>query len=314
MDYILGLDGGGTNTVVRIATASGTKIAEAGSGSTSYKSVGIKKATENLNHIVFSAIKKIGSPENIHFKSSCFGFAGNNTEEDIKIYTGIVFNDKLVGHLDKKKTLICNDTIIGLEAGSNKKNKIIIIAGSGSNCYGVNEDGKKVQATGWDYILADEGSGYQTALKALKAVMKAYDGRGEKTLLSSTILKDLNLKSIVDLNDWVYNKPFSKGRISALSKTVCRTAQMGDKISINILTEEAEEAVISVTTVANKLGFKDKDFDLIFVGGVFKCKKFFKNLVIIRLKKDFPGINFLPLLTDPVEGAIRIALKRLEDF
>ena len=311
MNYILGVDGGATNTAVLIENTSGDKIAEAVSGPTSYKSVGISKATENLNSVVLSAIKKIKSPDNIYFISSCLGFAGNNTEEDEKIYTSIVFNNKLADRLDKKKTFICNDTIIGLEAGSRKKNKIIVIAGSGSNCYGVNEGGKKVKTTGWDYILADEGSGYQTALKALKAVIKAYDGRGEKTLLSETVLKELNLKDIIDLSRWAYNSPFSKGRISSLSKTVCKTAQMGDKISIDILSEEAGEVVLSVTTVANKLGFKNNDFDLVFVGGMFRCKKFFKNLVISRLKENFPGINFLPLLADPVEGAVRLAIERL---
>jgi N-acetylglucosamine kinase-like BadF-type ATPase len=314
MNYILGVDGGGTNTEVRIATVSGDKIAEAVSGSSSYKSVGISKAIENLNSGVFKAIKKVKSPEDIYFISSCLGFAGNNTEEDKKIYTGIVFNNKLTGYLDQQKTVICNDTIIGLEAGSKKKNKIIIIAGSGSNCLGVNEDGKQVKVSGWDYILADEGSGYQTGLKALKAVMKAYDGRGEKTLLSGTILEELNLKDILDLSKWAYDMPFSKDRISALSKTVCMTAQMGDRISIDILTEEVEEVVISVTTVADKLGFKNKDFDLVFVGGMFKCKKHFKDPVISRLKSEFTGINFLPLLTDPVEGAIKIAIERLKDF
>ena len=311
MNYILGVDGGGTKTEVRIADTSGANVAEAASGSTSYKSIGINKATENLNSVVFRAMKKIKSPDDIYFISSCFGFAGNNTKEDEKIYTGIVFNGKLEGRLNKKKTFICNDTVIGLEAGSRKKNKIIVIAGSGSNCYGVNEDGKKVKTTGWDYVLADEGSGYQTALKALKAVMKAYDGRGEKTLLSRTVLEELDLKDITDLNKWAYTRPFSKGRISALSETVCKTAQKGDKISIDILSGEAEEAVLSVSTVANKLGFKNKDFDLVFVGGMFRCKKFFRNLVTSRLEENFPGINFLPLLADPVEGAVKIAIERL---
>ncbi len=314
MNYILGVDGGGTKTVVRIVTVSGRKIAGAVSKSSSYKSVGIGEAIENLNDGVFNSIKKIKSLKDIYFISSCLGFAGNNTEEDKKIYTGIVFNNKLAGYLDRQKTVIYNDTTIGLEAGSNKKNKIIIIAGAGSNCLGVNEYGKKVKASGWDYILADEGSGYQIGLKALKAVMKAYDGRGEKTLLSRIILEELNLKDILDLNKWVYGRPFSKERISALAKAVCMTAQMGDKISIDILSKEAEEAVISVTAVANKLGFKNKDFDLVFVGGLFKCEKYFKNPVISRLKIDFPGINFLPLLTDPVEGAIKIAIERLKNF
>ena len=115
--------------------------------------------------------------------------------------------------------MIYNDTRIGLEAGSSSKNKIIVIAGTGSNCFGVNEEGKEAKANGWDYILADEGSGYKVSIKGLRAVMRDYDGRGEKTLLSKTILDELGFKNILDLSEWAYKKPFSKEKLGSLAKT-----------------------------------------------------------------------------------------------
>jgi len=309
MDYILGVDGGGSKTTVQIADISGKKITQTVSRPSSCKSVGISQAIENLNAGILSAIKNLKSSKGIYFISSCFGFAGNNTKEDLKIYREVVFNKKLTGCLNPKKSIIFNDTRIGLEAGSDSKNKIILIAGTGSNCFGVNEEGKQAGANGWDYILADEGSGYEVSIKALRAVMRAYDGRSSETLLSRTILKELGLQDVLDLTKWAYNEPFSKDKIGLLAKTVCMTAGMGDKISINILAEEAEEAAISVITVAHKLGFEKKDFDLVFVGGLFRCRKRFKNVLISKLRKSFPGINFIPLVANPVEGAIKLAKK-----
>jgi len=314
MEYILGVDGGGSKTTVHIADIGGRVISQGFSGSSSYKSVGINRAIENLNTAVFDAIKNLKTSEAIYFISSCFGFAGNDAGEDSKTYRKIVFNNKLRSYLNSKGTIICNDTRIGLESGSENKNKIIIIAGTGSNCFGINEDGRQVKASGWDFILADEGSGYEVGLKALKAVMRAYDGRGEKTLLSKTILEELNLKETLDLTKWAYDESFSKHKIGALAKTVCKTAEMGDKVSIDMLDEEACEAAISVITVAHKLGFEKKDFDLIFVGGLFKCKKYFKNILISRLREKFPHINFKPLIGNPVKGAIKLAVERLKDF
>jgi len=307
MNYLLGVDGGGSKTTVHIADIGGRVISQGFSGSSSYKSVGIDRAIENLNTAVFDAAGSLKTSEAIYFISSCFGFAGNDAGEDSKTYRKIVFNKELGGYLDPKRTIICNDTRIGLESGSENKNKIILIAGTGSNCFGINEDGKEAGASGWDFILADEGSGYEVGLKALKAVMRAYDGRGEKTLLSKTILKELNLKEILDLTKWVYDGPFSKHKIGVLAKTVCKTAEMGDKVSIDILAEEAYEAAISVIAVADKLGFKDKDFDLVLVGGLFKCEKYFKNILINRLRENFPKITFMPLVENPAEGAIKMA-------
>ncbi len=309
--YILGVDGGGTKTTAQIADTSGKKIAQAVSGSSSHKSVGMKRAIENLNIAVFNAITSLNVSNSINFISSCFGFAGNNTGKDPETYKEIVFNSKLNSYLNSKRTIICNDSRIGLEAGSESKNKIILIAGTGSNCFGVNKAGKQAGAAGWDYILADDGSGYQVGLKALRAIIKAYDGRGRKTLLSKTILKEIKLKNISDLIEWVHKQPFSKAKIGELAKTVCITAGVGDEVSIDILSQEAEEAVISVITVAHKLGFEDRIFDLVLVGGLFKCEKYFKNIVMNKLKESFSKINFIPLTGDPVEGAIKLAIKGL---
>ena len=311
--YILGVDGGGSKTTTQIADTSGKKIAQAVSGSSSYKSVGMKKAIENLNTAVFNAMKNLNVSKNINFTSSCFGFAGNNnsTGKDPEVYREMVFNEKLSNYLNSERTIICNDTRIGLEAGSKNKNKMILIAGTGSNCFGINEDGKQAGATGWDYILADEGSGYQVGLKALRMIIRAHDGRGKKTLLSKTILKEIKLKNILELTEWAYEILFSKAKIGELAKTVCITAGMGDEVSIDILTQEVEEAVTSVITVAHKLGFENKNFDLILVGGLFKCKKYFRNILINRLKENLSKINFVPLTRNPVEGAIKIAIERL---
>ena len=311
MDYILGVDGGGTRTIVQVADLSGEVVAESESGSSNYKSVGIKIAKENINKAVFKVIDLLNNSKEFTFKNACFGLSGNDSCEDRDIYHKIIFDSKIKDYLNPASTIICNDTRIGLAAGSNSKNGIMIICGTGSNCYGINEEGKEAKVNGWDYILGDEGSGYAVGIKALRALMKAYDGRGENTLLFKTILEDLNIKNVSELIRWAYIDSFSKDKIAAIAKTVCRTAEMGDRISIKILEEEATEAVNSVTVVANKLNMADKKFDLVFVGNLFKCEKYFKSVLMKKLKSKFTQINFMPLTEKPVEGAIKLALGNL---
>lgn len=311
MDYVLGVDGGGTKTSVQIADSTGRLMVENESGSSNYKSVGTENAKININSAILGAIRNMASSDKIIFKSSCFGLAGNDSYKDINIYHKIIFNSKIKHYLNPSKTIICNDTRIGLAAGSSSGNGIMIICGTGSNCFGINEKGKEAKANGWDYILGDEGSGYEVGIKALRALMRAYDGRGGATLLSKTILEDLSIGSVLELIEWTYSSPFSKDEIAAIARTVCRTAEMGDEVSIEILEGEVEEAFISIVTVANKLGLADKNFDLVFVGNVFKCEKYFKAVLIKKLKGKFPKINFKPLTKKPVEGAIKLALENL---
>jgi N-acetylglucosamine kinase-like BadF-type ATPase len=310
MGYILGIDGGGTKTKAVIASLEGKVLAESTAGASSFNSVGKTKAAENLNQAVFSAAEKLGMGD-ISFKSAGFGFAGLNVEEDLKIYKSIVFNEKLKVNLNQEKVFICNDTRIGLEAGSSAKNKIIIIAGTGSNCFGINEAGQQAGCTGWDYILADEGSGIEVSIKALRAVMRAYDGRGEKTMLSRAVLDDLGIDNEEGIVGWTYGEAFSKERLGRFARLVCDCAGRGDRISQKILEDEAAESILSVSTVVNKLGLKDNEFDLVFVGGMFKCEEYFKNIVMGGLEKKYKGISFKPLVAEPVQGAIKLALNNL---
>ena len=70
MNYLLGVDGGGSKTTVQIADIDGRVISQSVSGSSNYKSVGINRAIENLNMGVFKAIKNLKTSEAIYFISS----------------------------------------------------------------------------------------------------------------------------------------------------------------------------------------------------------------------------------------------------
>lgn len=154
----MGIDGGGTKTVVQIADLCGNVIIENESGSSNYKGVGIESTKVNINSAILGAIRKLEISQRIVFKSACFGISGCDSDEDVEIYKKIIFGSKLRNYLSPSKAIIFNDTKIGLAAVSDSPNGIIIICGTGSNCYGVNEKGKEAKANGWDYILGDEGS------------------------------------------------------------------------------------------------------------------------------------------------------------
>jgi len=312
LNYLLGVDGGGTKTTIAVADLNGKIILEKVTGSANFKSIGIEGAGKNFVYGINSVIEELENQGcRPYFASSCFGLAGLNTSYDKAVYADILLSKIMPSDIDLKKAVLCNDTVIGLAAGSMNRNRVIIICGTGANCYGINEEGMEAKANGWDYILADEGSGLSMGLRTLRAVMRAYDGRGEETLLTGEIFKFLNMNSIEELNRWTYNEAFSKDRFASLSLPLCNTAEMGDKVAIKILGEEAGEVIINVSTVVKRLNLENKNFDLVFVGNNFKCIKYFKKIILKRLKESFPNINYIPLTGRPVEGAIRLALENL---
>jgi len=313
MQYILGVDGGGTKTSVSIADLRGNVFLEKILGTTNFKSSGLSKSIDNFEKGILEIALELSSrdKESPLFISSFFGLAGLNTKYDREIFEKIIFAEKVKPFLNQNKAVLCNDTIIGLAAGSMKKNRIIIICGTGSNCYGINEYGQEAKANGWDYILGDEGAGIEMGIKTLRAVMRAYDGRGPKTILTEYVFDYLKISGINGLNRWAYDQPFTKDRFASLSLALCNASEKGDKAAIEILKQAAGEIVISISAVADKLALKDKDFDLVFVGNNFKCKEHFKDVITAELKEKYIKINFIPLTSRPVEGAIKLALQNV---
>jgi len=312
LDYILGVDGGGTKTMIAVADLDGKIIIEKSIGSINFKSIGVEGAAKNFISGITPVIKELeNNGSRPYFKSSYFGLAGLNTSYDKVVCVKIVLNNSISSYLNLQKAVLCNDTVIGLAAGSMNKNKVIIICGTGSNCYGINEEENEAKANGWDYILGDEGSGISMGIKTLRALMQAYDGRGDETLLTGTVFECLNINSIDELNRWTYDETFSKDRFASLSLPLCTTAEMGDKVAIRILKEEAEEVIKNVSAVVKRLHLENREFDLVFVGNNFKCIKYFQKIILKKLKDSFSNINFIPLTTKPVIGAIRLALKNL---
>ncbi|KAG9157980.1 hypothetical protein Leryth_000161, partial [Lithospermum erythrorhizon] len=114
------------------------------------------------------------------------------------------------------KLFVQNDAVAALASGTmGKLHGCVLIAGTGTIAYGFTEDGREARAAGAGPILGDWGSGYGIAAQALTAVVRAHDGRGPCSALTSIILETLNLTSPDELVGWVYSDP-SWARIAAL--------------------------------------------------------------------------------------------------
>ncbi|MCH88766.1 N-acetyl-D-glucosamine kinase-like, partial [Trifolium medium] len=116
--------------------------------------------------------------------------------------------------------------------------------------------------------------GYGISAQALTAVIRAHDGRGPSTMLTSSILQALGLSSAEELIGWTYADP-SWARIAALVPVVVSCAEAGDDVANKILLESAQELASSVKAVVGRLGLCGQDgkdaFPLVLVGGVLEA-------------------------------------------
>jgi len=305
--YFLGIDGGGTKTHFALADQDGNILARAKTGQMNVHNASEKEIKDHLKQGWRLICEQAHITPATHLAGIAAGLAGLDAPQDFaeaKQVFAAFFKRQKPRHV----TLV-NDTVIGLFAGSQEKNAIAVIGGTGSNCYGHNARGKQAWAGGLDYLLSDEGSGYEMGVKALKASAKSADGRGPKTKLESMILKHFRVKTIRELIPLVYGHGFGKFDIGQIALLVEKAALAGDKIAKQIAQEAANELLLLVRTVAQKLAFtKSTVFDVVMIGGVLQHDPIVTRVFKKGLKISFPKARPIIPQSDPVMGAVRLAL------
>src|SRR6478736_4593829 len=176
---VLGIDAGGTKTVCLLADEDGRVRASARGPGANLAALGELEVEKVLYDVMEQTLASQSEVPAV----ICLGIAGVDRAEDAAIIRSIM---RRIGN--KAPVLVVNDALIALEAGAGDGPGIVLIAGTGSICYGRNERGQAARAGGWGYILADEGSGWWMGQRAIQAVMRQADGRGPATSLTSRVL------------------------------------------------------------------------------------------------------------------------------
>ncbi|KAJ4980265.1 hypothetical protein NE237_031102 [Protea cynaroides] len=317
-DVVLGLDGGTTSTVcvcMPLIPFSDQLpdplpvLARAVSGCSNHNSVGETAARETLEQVMAEALSKSGSNQSA-VRAVCLAVSGVNHPTDQQRVLNWL-REIFPSHV---KLFVQNDALAALASGTmGELHGCVLIAGTGTIAYGFTEDGKEARAAGAGPILGDWGSGYGIAAQALTAIVRAHDGRGPQTILTSSILHELDLSSPDELIGWTYADP-SWARIAALVPVVVTCAEAGDEVAHKILLDSAEELSESVKAVVRRLGLCGEDgkgsFPLVMVGGVLEANKMWDigKEVVKRILKDYPGAHPIRPKVEPAVGAALLAL------
>jgi N-acetylglucosamine kinase-like BadF-type ATPase len=305
--YVIGVDGGGTKTVAALADSEGKILKLAKAGPSNFRNIGMKTAIKNIT----LALKKV-LPEKGKVFSTFVGLAGVKEEYKFhkeKIKKEILKTKKISKAL-KGKIEIGSDQIVAFRSGTNKREGVVLIAGTGCAARGWKKE-REAKTSGWGW-LNDEGSGFWVGQKGFQAVLKDLDKRGPKTKITNLIFKKWKIKKKEDILKRVYSKN-SVSEISLISKIVDEAAKRKDKIAISILTEAGKELALATNTVIKRLNFQKQKFPLVLVGSMFDSK-FVLNTVKKEIKKTAPEVEFIRPKIEPVVGAVRLAIEKVKKW
>jgi glucosamine kinase len=297
--FVLGIDAGGTKTVCLVADEQGHVLGSARGPGANLATLGELEVEKVLHEVMEQAmVGQSGVPAVI-----CLGIAGVDRAEDAAIIRSIM---RRIGN--KAPVLVVNDALIALEAGAGDGPGIVLIAGTGSICYGRNERGQAARAGGWGYILADEGSGWWMGQRAIQAVMRQADGRGPATLLTPRVLAHFGVTDAAMLVFEVYYHDPRRRLIAGLGPAVQASVDEGDPVAREIVGEAAGELALAARSVAEKLEMRGAQFPLVLSGGAFRVVTSLLADLTIRVAEVVPRGQPRLLDVEPAMGAVRLAV------
>jgi N-acetylglucosamine kinase-like BadF-type ATPase len=298
--HVLGIDAGGTKSVCYFADADGNVIGEGRGGGANLQAHGELEVEKVLHAIIEDALGDGG----IRPDAVCLGIAGVDREDDERIMRALM---RRLGFRDR--TLVVNDALLALVAGVGREAGLVLIAGTGSIAYGVNDAGFAARAGGWGHVLGDEGSGYWIGREALRAVVREADGRGPRTRLTPLVLEHLRIARVDGLVREVYDQAVRRKVVHALGPLVDRARAEGDVPAAEILRSASTELTRAAASVVERLAMRGHPFRTVLAGSMFRVIPWLADDVILRLAEVAPRTTASRLSVEPAIGAINLALR-----
>lgn len=297
---VAGVDGGGSKTTVAVAGTRGPDLASIVGSPSAVRPGEAARSADVVARLVAEALESAGKTDE-RLAALCVGVAGVGRDAEFAAFFAAMQERDLADEL-----VVLPDAVVALEDAFGDDAGILLIAGTGSVCYGRGPTGKLARCGGWGFFCGDEGSGAWIGRRALSVVTASSDGREPETALVGALLHSLTLSKVEELVAWGAGATVQQ--LAQVAPIVVSVAATGDLRANSILTMAAEELVLHVRTLAREL-FADEraSVPVAFSGGLMPPGSFLRKLVEHRLRSAAPGavVRHEPVI--PVRGALRVA-------
>ena len=302
---VVGVDGGGTKTEAIIMDADLRVIGEGRAGASNPLRVGITNAAAAVREAIDEACAA-AKVRRSDLDAAEVGLAGARRRELRERMRETLMP------LGIRDLEVVTDADIALYGATDGAPGLVVIAGTGSICCGINARGKKLCAGGWGPIAGDEGAGAWIARRALRAIAYASDGRGPETLLTEFACNYFHVSTADDLTTAIYAPTITNERIAGFGRDVVEAAKRKDEVAETIIFEGGTELGLAAAAVIKNLQMERERFQIAYVGGVFRAAgEMILKPLKIEVAKVAPRAYFEPPHFSPAVAAARMARERV---
>ncbi|HEY5401574.1 MAG TPA: BadF/BadG/BcrA/BcrD ATPase family protein [Pyrinomonadaceae bacterium] len=302
---VVGVDGGGSKTEAVIMDSDMRIIGEGRAGPSNPLRVGVTSAAAAVREAIDEACAA-AKVRRSDLDAAEVGLAGARRRELRERMRETLLP------LGIRDIEVVTDADIALYGATDGAPGLVVIAGTGSICCGINARGKRLCAGGWGPIAGDEGAGAWIARRALRAVAYASDGRGPQTLLTEFACNYFHCSTADDLTTAIYAPTITNERIAGFGKDVVEAAKRKDEVAAQIIMEGGTELGLAAVAVIRNLQMEKERFQIAYVGGVFRAAgEMILKPLRVEVAKAAPRAYFEPPHFSPAVAAARMARERI---
>jgi N-acetylglucosamine kinase-like BadF-type ATPase len=304
MAYIVGIDGGGTKTAVTITRGQEDSVFTFTVGPINYNGGDADTIAASLEEIFHRTKLYCGNlQEVVHI---CIGAAGISNPLVSQFLEQHVRNNGYNGALT-----ITGDQETALYGAQNAMQGIILIAGTGSICFGVNEQGEQHRTGGCGHLIDDEGSGYSIGRDLLSVLVQAEDGRKTHTIIPAMVYEQLGFRTVKEIIGFVYDKNTTKKDIAQLAPIMTAACEKGDAHALALAEKCAANLYELVVPVMERL--KLHDSPIAIAGSVLQKSRFVKEALERKLIQSYPQAKLMLPIHDAAYGAVLLGRSKMNN-
>lgn len=256
--YLVGVDGGGSGTRLRLhQAADGRALAYTTSGPSGLGQ-GVEQAWRHIDHALQAAFDQAGigraAPQEIALG---LGLAGVEVPAQRAAF--------LAAAPDFACCVLHNDAQTTLRGAFGGGPGMVVTAGTGSIGLVQVPSGVQHRTGGWGFPVGDEGSGAWLGLRAMQAAQAALDGRGAVTPLAQAVWRIAGADTAT-LLQWC--RDAGQHEYARLAPCVFEAAAAGDASAETLLRAAAAELERIVQALASHVDSVASPLPIVLVGSI----------------------------------------------
>ena len=311
---VLAIDGGNSKTDAALVAGDGTLLASARGPGINAHITGIDQTMLVLDAVVKQATAQLGR------RPGASGWVATHT---VACLANADLPEEEAEHAAAVQAqgwsptaMVVNDTFAILRAGVADGHAshwgVGVVCGAGINAVGVAPDGRVTRYLALGTISGDWGGGHGLGLEVLWHAIRAEDGRGRDTILTSYLTGHFGVERVEEVTIGIHQGKISEDDLTGLAPLLLRAADDGDPVATAVVSRLADEISVMAITAMRRLGLTGLATPVVLGGGVITARNpLLMSGITTQLAAAAPAAEVRVIDVPPVAGAALLGLDQV---